>query len=161
MLFEILTLLSVVMLLGLAVATIWSRKNTWVRGAAVLAFLAGVPVVAGTGFFALSYPASYRLSIIPDGKYRVRGVKLIQDKAIYLLLDFGQDAPRYFAFPWSNKLADEIQRIMNRQRHEGRRGFAVAIQQNGKKGHRGIRVVPIYPTRSNVPKPLPTPMLVR
>ena len=151
MLFEIMALVSAVMLLGLTVATIWSRRNSWVRGAAVIAFVATLPVIAANGFFALSHPAPYQLSIVPDGKYRVRGVKLVQDKAIYLLLDFGQDAPRYFSFPWSNKLADEIQRMMNRQRQRqrGRRGFAI------EKDYRGIQVIPIYPMRQNVPKPPP------
>lgn len=149
MLFEIMALLVVAMLLGLAGATIWSRKNTWVRGAAVLVFIATLPAIAATGFFALSYPSPYQMSIIPEGKYRVRGVKLVQDKAIYLLLDFGQDAPRYFSFPWSNKLADEIQRMMNRQRQRGRSGFAI------ERDYRGIRVIPIYPMRQNIPKPPP------
>lgn len=154
MLFEILALLSVIMLIGLTGAVIWSRKNTWVRGAAVFMFVAILPVITGASFFALSHPAPYRLSIIPDGKYRVHGVKLVQDKAIYLLLDFGQDAPRYFVFPWSNKLADKIQRMMNQQR--GRSGFAVVV----KKSHQGIRVVPIYSMRQKVPKSLPAPVTI-
>ena len=155
MMFEILALVGVVMLLGLTVATIWSRKNTWVRGAAVAIFMAAVPVIVGVGFSALSHPAPYQLSIVPDGKYRVRGVKLVQDKAIYLLLDFDQDAPRYFSFPWSNKLADKIQRMMNQ-----RQGFAVVIDRKRKRGRRGIRAVPIYRVKPNVPKSPPAPVPV-
>lgn len=117
MLYEVLALLAVGLGATLASATIWSRKNSWVRGAAVAGWLALMPLVVGSTFFSLGHPAPWVQTInVPGGKYMVLGIKLVQDVAIYVWLDFGADHPRYFALPWDNTTADGLQGLLDRQR---------------------------------------------
>ena len=127
MLYEVLAFLTLGLGSILASATIWSRKDTWMRGAAVVGWLALMPLVAGSAFFSLGHPAPWVQTInVPGGKYRVIGVKMVQDVAIYVWLDFGGGYPRYFALPWSNTTADKIQELLDQERRdEG--GFELEI----------------------------------
>jgi hypothetical protein len=128
MIFESLALIGVVGVALLATATIWSRKNTWIRGAAVAAFFALTPIIGGASIFALSHPAPYIPGILtPGGEHSVLEVKLVQDEAIYILLDFGISHPRYFALPWNNLLANELQDLMDQQRRGDIPGFDMVI----------------------------------
>ncbi len=120
MLYELLAIVAVATGATLASATIWSRKNTWVRGAAVVGWLALMPLVAGSAFFSLGHPAPWVQTInVPGGKYVVLGVKRGQGVAIYVWLDFGAEHRRYFALPWSNETADRTQGLLDRQRRGG------------------------------------------
>lgn len=125
MIFEFLTAAAVLGAGLFASATIWSRKNTWVRGAALAGFFAMAPIIGGAVVFALSNPAPFVLA--PGGEYRVLGVKMVQDEAIYVWLDFGADHPRYFALPWSNKTADQLQKLLDQQRRKQIPGFKMKI----------------------------------
>jgi len=128
MLFEISGLLALAIAAGLVTTAIWSRKQTVARAAALAMFLALMPTLAGVGFFAMSHPAPWLQTItVPGGSYTVLGVKLVQDVAIYVWLDFGAGHPRYFALPWSNKTADEVQGLMDQQRYGDIPGFALDI----------------------------------
>ncbi len=127
MLYEVFASLAVVMGASLALATVWSRKNSWVRGAAVASWLVLMPLVIGSSFFSLGHPAPWVQTInVPGGKYRVLGVKMVQDVAIYVWLDFGADYPRYFALPWDNATADKMQGLLDRERR-GNGGFEIEI----------------------------------
>ncbi len=120
MLYEALAILAVALGASLASATIWSRKNSWVRGAAVAGWLALMPLVVGSAFFSLGHPAPWVQAVnVPGGKYMVLGVKMVQDVAIYVWIDFGAEHPRYFALPWDNATADDLQGLLDRQRRGG------------------------------------------
>jgi hypothetical protein len=127
MLYELLAVAAVSVGIALTTATVWSRKNTWVRGAAVAAWIALMPLVAGAAFFSLGHPAPWVQTInVPGGDYRVLGVKMVQDVAIYVWIDFGAEHPRYFALPWDNDTADKLQGLKDRERR-GEGGFNLTI----------------------------------
>jgi hypothetical protein len=127
MLYELFAVAAVGLGVALASATIWSRKNTWVRGAAVAGWVVLVPLVAGSTFLSLGHPAPWVQAVtVPGGEYRVLGVKMVQDIAIYVWLDFGKDHPRYFALPWDNTTADRLQGMLDAERN-GEGGFAMDI----------------------------------
>jgi hypothetical protein len=128
MLFELSGLLALTIAVGLTTATIWSRRQTAMRGAALAAFLALAPAIVGVGFFAMSHPAPWLQTItVPGGKYTVLGVKMVQDVAIYVWLDFGAEHPRYFALPWSNATADKMQDLLDQQKRGEIPGFRLDI----------------------------------
>ncbi len=109
-------------------ATIWSRQDTWVRGAVVAGWVAFMPLVAGSVFFSLSHPAPWVQTItVPGGEYTVLGTKMVQDVAIYVWLDFGADTPRYFALPWNNDTANRMQELLDQQRYGEIPGFSLTI----------------------------------
>lgn len=128
MIFEFLAAMAVIGAAALTTATIWSRKETWVRGAAVAGFFALAPVIGGAALYALSHPAPYYPAITaPGGEYTVLGVKMVQDEAIYIWLDFGAEHPRYFALPWDNEMANRLQEMLDKQRHGEIPGFRMKI----------------------------------
>ncbi len=128
MLFELSGLAALAIAAGLTTATIWSRRNTAMRSVALAAFLALMPAMVGVGFFAMSHPAPWLQTItVPGGKYLVLGVKMVQDVAIYVWLDFGEDHPRYFALPWDNETADKLQGMLDAQRYGDIPGFQLEI----------------------------------
>lgn len=128
MFFEALTALAVLGAAVLTTATIWSRRETWVRGAALAGFFVLAPVTGGAVLYALSHPAPYYPAITaPGGEYTVLGVKMVQDEAIYIWLDFGSDHPRYFALPWNNETANRLQEMLDAQRRGQIPGFKMSI----------------------------------
>lgn len=128
MLFELSGLLALVIATGLTTATIWSRRETKMRVLTLVSFLAFMPAVAGVGFFAMSHPAPWLQTItVPGGDYTVLGVKMVQDVAIYVWLDFGKNHPRYFALPWDNKTADQLQGLSDQQKYGDIPGFKMVI----------------------------------
>ncbi len=128
MLYEALALTAVATGAILTTAVVWSRRNTWVRGAAVAIYFTLMPMVAGAAFFSLSNPAPWIQTItVPGGDYLVLGAKMVQDEAIYVWLDFGADHPRYFALPWSNETADKMQDMLDAQRRGEIPGFKIII----------------------------------
>ena len=128
MLYEILTVAAVAVGATLASATIWSRKSTWVRGMAVAVWIGLMPLVIGSSFFSLGHPAPWIQNInAPGGEYFVLGVKMVQDEAIYIWLDFGAGYPRYFALPWNNDTANQLQDLMDKQGTGKIPGFALDI----------------------------------
>lgn len=128
MVYEALAILAVGLGAGLATAVVWSRKNTWVRGAAVAIYFALMPLVVGSAFFSLGHPAPWvQMVTVPGGKYLVLGVKMVQDVAIYVWLDFGEEHPRYFAMPWDNATADKMQEMLDAQRRGEIPGFELEI----------------------------------
>jgi hypothetical protein len=87
-----------------------------------------MPLVVGATFFSLGHPAPWVQTInVPGGKYTVLGVKMVQDVAIYVWLDFGAEHPRYFALPWSNETADKMQGLLDKQRRGEIPGFELEI----------------------------------
>ncbi len=93
-------------------AAIWSRYPTRARGRCVLAFLGAgavswVALRANEGW--ATPPLPY-LAEIP-AETQILGVKIVQDEAIYLMLDVDGE-PRLFRLPWSTQEASKLQRLM-------------------------------------------------
>jgi hypothetical protein len=109
--------------LALALVTslaIWSRHPSRARGLSVLAFLATAPltgaILVGNGGWAVS-PYPY-VSELPTGEAQILGVKIVQDVAIYVMLDVDGE-PRLFRLPWSNEAGSKLQRLMEANASEG------------------------------------------
>ena len=123
MLYEIAALVSASMAASLALTTIWSRRETWVRGAAVALFMSAIMSAYAPAFFALSHPAPLQaVEMVTPGKYSVLGMKMIRDQGIYLWIDKeeGADHPLYTVLPWNDRLAEKLQELqrganMNKQ----------------------------------------------
>lgn len=113
---------------ALVVATIWSRKDSWLRPAAVAGFFTILPATGALVFYTLSHPAPL-IPVVstPGGEYQVIGTKLVQDEAIYLWLDMGRGHPRYYALPWDNKTADRLQDMINQQKRGKIPGFTAKV----------------------------------
>lgn len=109
---------------GLATIAIWARGISRARGLAVLAFLLASPVAAAALAMALGWPIPLIEGItVAEGKHPVLGAKMIPDVGIYVLLDIGDGAPRYFSLPWSPPAADKLQQAMD----EGAEGDGTGI----------------------------------
>lgn len=131
MIYEAAVLVAGLLAGSLAVATIWSRKETWMRGAAVAVFLAAIPAVSAPAFFALSHPAPLQaVEMVTPGKYSVLSMKLIRHQGIYLWIDKaeGADHPLYVVLPWDDRTAEQLQEL---QRGAKRRGqpFGMLVPQ--------------------------------
>ena len=117
MIWELAALVSILLAAGLTYATIWSRRKTWMRAAAVTAFLALLPVSVGVGMFAMSFPApQIMMKMLPGGKYHVLHVKMRYGEAIFLLMDVGEATPRFFSLPWNDEVAKRLQGMLDKQR---------------------------------------------
>ena len=113
---------AVTLLFGfLALAAIWARRGTMFRGLSVLAFFIAAPVVglsaaAGLGW---SVPIIPYVTAGGGDDYRVLGVKMVQNVAIFALLDTGQSEPRYYRMPWDQETADELQDMLDNPNNPG------------------------------------------
>jgi hypothetical protein len=109
--------------LALALVTslaIWSRHPTRARGLSVLAFIAtgiatGPILIANRGWAVSPYPY---VSELPTGEAQILGVKIVQDEAIYVMLDVDGE-PRLFKLPWSNEAGSKLQRLMEANAENG------------------------------------------
>ena len=122
MLYEIAVLVSAALAGSLAVATIWSRKETWVRGAAVALFVVAILAASGPAFFALSHPAPLQaVELVTPGKYSVLGLKMIRYQGIYLWIDkqAGADHPLYVVLLWDDRVAEKLQDLQRGARRRG------------------------------------------
>jgi len=107
-----LTVLAIVCVL--AWVTVWSRRQTRWRGAAVLVAVLAVPLTAAAGIEALSYARPLWAMWDMSGQYRVLQGKLVKDVAIYLYADMADlGEPRSVVLPWSTETAKELQDLMD------------------------------------------------
>lgn len=125
MIYEALAAVTIAIVGCLTTFTIWSRKETRIRGSAVILFLAAIPVVGATVLTALSNPAP--CSIFQGGEYRVISAAMVEGGKIYLWLDLGEDRPRYCEIAWDDDLAERIQRLGRAERGGEIVGFRVDI----------------------------------
>jgi len=97
---------------------IWSRKETRIRLAAVLIFAATIYGSYYASQYPLSWPAPISQGYDP-GQYKMLGVKMLAGQGIYMLIDNGVKAPRYFKFPWNKEMADKIQDMLDNPENQG------------------------------------------
>lgn len=122
MLYEFAALVSASMAGSLTLTTIWSRRETWVRGAAVALFMSAIMSAYAPAFFALSHPAPLQaVEMVTPGKYSVLGMKMIRDQGIYLWIDKaeGADHPLYTVLPWDDRLAEKLQELQRGAKRNG------------------------------------------
>lgn len=111
----------------LAFLTIWSRRDTWARPAAVLILLGSIPILA----FAYVQSMGFHRPVSLDwfmGKrdLHVLAVKLMQDKAIWLYVDDPErDEPKPLSLPWDDQIADKIAKLQDGSRQENGDGSFV------------------------------------
>ena len=103
---------------------IWSRKDTWARPAAIVLLLAALPTIAAAGVHTLGHHRPINLAWeLGRGEYLILGVKMEQDKAIYLYLEAPDRLePWPLVLPWDNETANEIQKAMDGSEGEGADG---------------------------------------
>ena len=121
------TLLAVAVVALFAAAAhlaIWSRAGTWARPAAVTLFLVGLPLIAAAGVHSLGHHRPINLAWeLGKGEYLILGVKMEQDRAIYLYLEAPDRLePWPLVLPWDNETANEIQKAMDGSEGEGTDG---------------------------------------
>lgn len=121
----VLSLALVGMVSVFTIGTIWSRRETWIRLAAVVGFVLIIPYVAVVTASSLGFPRPYIPEItIPAGDHDVLGGKIVRDEGIYVLFALqGHIKPRYYALPWDKDTANKFQRMM--EKHRG--GFRARV----------------------------------
>ena len=116
-------LILVLCLGGMATIAIWARGITRARGLSVAAFLAASPIAAGALSMALGQPLPYWPGItVSEGDHTIIAYKLVENEAIYIWLDTGLDAPRYYSLPWSTKTAEALQKAQGEGEGDGEQG---------------------------------------
>lgn len=140
--------LSIAAVLGLVVTlAIWARRPSKARGLSVLAFLVSLPVAAISLGSALGYPMPYFHGItIPPGKYKVLGGKIVENVALYVLIEGEDGLPRYVSLPYSTDGANSMQQAMDGA------GGEVQVEINGEDGAEGQPQTEFSVT---FPEPLP------
>jgi len=157
----ILFVVLLVLACGLGALAIWAPRRALVRGVALVLVAALLPL-GYAGFSSLlsrPKPASLEWArrSLPEAK--IVGSYLVEGKAIYLwLMVPGSDAPRFYEFPWSRKLAEKLARAQQAARKQGvrvrmRRPFGdekdMVKSRFRVEGHR-----PLPPKRSQAGRPL-------
>lgn len=158
MLYEIAALVSASLAASLALTTIWSRRETWVRGAAVALFMSAIMSAYAPAFFALSHPAPLQaVEMVTPGKYSVLGMKMIRDQGIYLWIDKAEsDHPLYTVLPWSDRMAEKLQEL---QRQAKRRGAPFGMEVPKYEFSWETREPPMFYPAPQPQAPLPKPAL--
>jgi hypothetical protein len=113
--------------LGLAgIIAIWSRRPTRARPLAVAWLITASPLAAVALAMALGWPVPYWPGVtIGQGEPQLLGHKLVEGVGIYVLLDVGPGAPRYYSMPWSTKTAEALQKAGEEAGDEGEHGMHV------------------------------------
>jgi hypothetical protein len=103
---------------------IWSRRGTWARPAAIVLFLIGLPVIAAASVHTLGHHRPINLAWeLGKGEYLILGVRMVQDKAIYLYLETpDRQEPWPLVLPWDNETANQIQKAMDGAEGQGDQG---------------------------------------
>lgn len=103
----------------MALLVVWTRRQSILRPFAVACALFSAPAAAVAIATPLGWPVPlYGGLTALGGEYPVLGVKMIAGKAIYVLVDTG-DEPRYYMIPWDRELADQLQDILDDPGNEG------------------------------------------
>jgi hypothetical protein len=116
-------LILVLCLGGMATIAIWSRGITRWRGRSVGGFIISMFLCAGALSMALGQPLPYWPGItVSEGEHTIIAYKLVENEAIYIWLDTGLDAPRYYSLPWSTKTAEALQKAQGEGEGDGEQG---------------------------------------
>ena len=93
---------------------IWSRKETVYRFLSIIIAVMALPFAAVNLAFTLGWAVpAFPMITAPPGEYDILGAKIIDQKAIYLFLDTGNEPRNYMMF-WDQKFANDLQKALNR-----------------------------------------------
>ncbi|AZO29332.1 hypothetical protein [Mesorhizobium sp. M1B.F.Ca.ET.045.04.1.1] len=133
--------LVITVILGLvATFAIWARGFSRARGLAVLAFLLASPIAAASLGFSLGWPVPLVDGLtLSAGEHAILGAKITIGDGIYVLIDRGEEQPRYFKIPWDPKMADKLQQALDEKGEGGEAGITVdqfrwPWEKKGKNG---------------------------
>ena len=109
---------------------IWSRRDTWARPAAVLLFILGLPIIAAVAAESLGWHKPIVLAWdLEQGEHKVLAAKMVQDVAIYLYIDDpARLEPRPLRLPWSNEIANRIQKLQDEAAPEANGQFVMRYE---------------------------------
>ncbi|MGI9524688.1 MAG: hypothetical protein ACR2PG_23915 [Hyphomicrobiaceae bacterium] len=111
-------------MMTLASIAIWSPRRVWIRTVALAIGLGMLPLGYMSLAQLLSKPKPKQLAWFERNVARahILGISFAEGKAIYLWMRLpGSIEPRYYSFPWSQKIAESLQDEME-----------AASKQNGK-----------------------------
>lgn len=137
----------------LSAITIWSRKDTWMRGITIGLFILSIPVIGATVSDVLGFhkplDIAWRLN---DTKMRVLHYKTIKDKGIWLYVDVTGEAPRALSLPWDEKTAESFADAERESNKHGQKGFMLMYEPSLKnQGERHPLPHPIIPIPKGKP----------
>lgn len=136
-----------------ALFSVWSRRPSHARVISVLLAIPSLAIAALAIASALGKPVPYVVGVtVPAGEHTVLGYKLVENVAIYVLVD--GSPPTYVVLPWSTGEAQALQDAGERGRRTGRRARMRAMPGLFDRMH-GKPVVKFYdpPQRAPAPKP--------
>ncbi len=138
-------------------ATIWSRRETRVRGLAVLGFVLILGALGPASLETLGWHRPHWAAVRLDGDVVVLSFKLVRGEAIYLYVDAGPGQPRAISLPWSDKVSEKFQEKSRESHLKGNKGkFRMKFFSDLWSPRTPRFVVPPTP-RVLVPKPRPLP----
>jgi hypothetical protein len=104
----------------MGIIAIWSRRPTRARPLAVAWLIIASPLAAVALAMALGWPVPYWPGVtVPEGEHTIIGYKLSEGEGIYILLDVGGSAPRYYRLPWKNSTAEALQNAQGEGEGDG------------------------------------------
>jgi len=109
------------LLLGAFVFRVLPRGVVWQRGVSTALFLLLVGLVYGGAVELLGQPKPLRLEW-RDGAAEadVIGASVVEDEAIYVLLQYPDGTPpRYYQIPWSQPAAEALQQALRQGQEQG------------------------------------------
>ena len=142
---------------------IWTRRETRVRGLAVLGFVLLLGALGPASLETLGWHRPHWAAVRLDGDVVVLSFKLVRGEAIYLYVDAGPGQPRAISLPWSDEEAQKFQEKQAESRRAGRRGkFKLRFDFNMWNPKAPKFVKPPQPRRvSPKPKVAPAPQFDR
>lgn len=123
-------------------ATVWSRRGTWARPAAIVILFITLPLFAAAYVESMGFHRPINLAWgLKKAEIQIIGIKLVQDKAIYLYADDpSREEPRPLSLPWSNEVADKLAKLADQSQQEGGDGtfmfrFDPSLDVNANQFH--------------------------
>ncbi|TPI86430.1 hypothetical protein [Mesorhizobium sp. B2-8-9] len=115
-------------LAAMALIAIWARRPTAARTLAVLSLLLFSPIAGAAVWLCLGWPVPYVEGLtVKPGKHMILGVKALIGDGIYVLLDLGGEAPRYYKMPWNDRTAEQMQKALD-ERAAGGEGSTAGVE---------------------------------
>ena len=99
-------------MMALASIAIWSPRRLWIRTIALTIGICMLPLGYMSLAELLSKPKPKQLAWFERNvsKAQILGISFAEGKAIYLWMRLpGSIEPRYYSFPWSQKIAESLQ----------------------------------------------------
>lgn len=122
------------LLLGCFVFLVLPRGRFWQRAVSTTMYVVLLGLVYGGAVELLGQPKPMRLEWRGDlPEAELLGASLKEGEAIFVLLQFPDDAaPRYYQLPWSDKMAQQLQKAQREGQENG-----TGVKMKTAKGEQG------------------------